>query len=68
MNLLYIIIPVVVISLVALMFIKPKLYVLNKKHTRFIRKANPVIKADDLTIDRTNVNITEHPPIITGMP
>jgi hypothetical protein len=68
MNLLYIIIPIIVISLIALIVIKPKLYVLNKKHTRFIKKSNPVIKADDLTIDKANVNISKHPPIITGMP
>ena len=64
MNVLYILIPIVIISLGALILIRPKLQVLNKKHTRYIKPDKSGFNWNNPVNEKTDVNIENHPPIV----
>jgi hypothetical protein len=64
MNVLYILIPIVIISLGALILIRPKLRVLNKKHTRYIKPNKPGFNWNNPVNEKSNVNFEMHPPIV----
>ena len=65
MNILYIVLPIMVISLAALIIIKPKLLVLNKKHTRYLRNSKPYLTWNIPNADKTTARFVKHPPILS---
>ena len=62
MSALYILIPIVILSLAALFIFRPKLLALNKKHTRYLRK--PISKYGVPIIKSKNARFVKHPPIV----
>jgi hypothetical protein len=64
MNILYIIIPLVAISLAALLIIRPKLLVLNKSHTRYLKPGEITGKHVSPKIRKINGSMVIHPPIV----
>jgi hypothetical protein len=64
MNNLYILIPIIVLSVAALLIFRPKLLVLNKSHTRYLKPNKSKYQLDIPLIDKGIVNAIKHPPIV----
>jgi hypothetical protein len=67
MNTIYILIPIVVLSLIALMFIRPKLLTINKTQPRYFGKSLKVVRENDAMNDLKVNKIEQHPPILPDM-
>jgi hypothetical protein len=64
MNYLYILIPIVILTFVSLILWNPKLRVLNKKHTRYLKQSKPGIKWSIPVFDKKTNQFVAHPPIL----